>query len=107
MGGSTNAVLHLMAIAREAEVAPTLEEFDRISRNTPYIADMNWTALRSMAIGVHLAWHTVVPRALPRDCRTGLEVAPRAPQLFGRVGEALPALNQCQGGIYMHPGANP
>ena len=40
MGGSTNAVLHLMAIAREAEVDLTLEDFDRIGRNTPYIADM-------------------------------------------------------------------
>ena len=40
MGGSTNAVLHLMAIAREAEVGLTLEDFDRISRSTPYIADM-------------------------------------------------------------------
>ena len=40
MGGSTNAVLHLMAIAREAGVSLSLEDFDRISRNTPYIADM-------------------------------------------------------------------
>ena len=40
MGGSTNVVLHLMAIAREAQVELTLEDFDRISRNTPYIADM-------------------------------------------------------------------
>ena len=40
MGGSTNAVLHLMAIAREAEVDLTLEDFDRISRTTPYITDM-------------------------------------------------------------------
>ncbi len=40
MGGSTNSVLHLMAIAREAQVDLTLEDFDRISRNTPYIADM-------------------------------------------------------------------
>ncbi|CAI8012974.1 Dihydroxy-acid dehydratase 2 [Geodia barretti] len=40
MGGSTNAVLHLMAIAREAEVDLTLDDFDRIGRNTPYIADM-------------------------------------------------------------------
>ncbi len=40
MGGSTNAVLHLMAIAREAEVDLSLDDFDRISRNTPYIADM-------------------------------------------------------------------
>ena len=40
MGGSTNAVLHLMAMAREAEVELNLQDFDRISRNTPYISDM-------------------------------------------------------------------
>ena len=40
MGGSTNVVLHLMAIAREAQVSLSLDDFDRISRNTPYIADM-------------------------------------------------------------------
>ena len=40
MGGSTNAVLHLMAIAREAGVNLQLEDFDRISRSTPYITDM-------------------------------------------------------------------
>ncbi len=40
MGGSTNAVLHLLAIAREANVELKLDDFDRISRSTPYIADM-------------------------------------------------------------------
>ena len=40
MGGSTNAVLHLLAIAHEANVALTLEDFDRISSRTPFIADM-------------------------------------------------------------------
>ncbi len=40
MGGSTNVVLHLMAIANEAGVGLSLRDFDRISRNTPYIADM-------------------------------------------------------------------
>ena len=40
MGGSTNAVLHLLAIAHEAQVDLSLKDFDRISRNTPYIADM-------------------------------------------------------------------
>ena len=40
MGGSTNAVLHLMAIANEAGVELNLDDFDRISRNTPYISDM-------------------------------------------------------------------
>jgi dihydroxy-acid dehydratase len=40
MGGSTNGVLHLLAIAREAGVPLTLADFDRISRRTPHIADM-------------------------------------------------------------------
>ncbi|MEM4573253.1 MAG: dihydroxy-acid dehydratase [Candidatus Caldarchaeum sp.] len=40
MGGSTNAVLHLPAIAHEAGVKLDIETFDRISRRTPHIADM-------------------------------------------------------------------
>ncbi|KTR86747.1 dihydroxy-acid dehydratase [Leucobacter chromiiresistens] len=39
-GGSTNAVLHLLAIAREAEVDLTLEDFDRIGSKVPHLADM-------------------------------------------------------------------
>jgi dihydroxy-acid dehydratase len=39
-GGSTNAVLHLLAIAREAGVELTIDDFDRISRRTPLIADL-------------------------------------------------------------------
>ncbi len=39
IGGSTNAVLHLLAIAREASVPLELDDFDRISRRTPHLAD--------------------------------------------------------------------
>jgi dihydroxy-acid dehydratase len=39
LGGSTNAVLHLLAIASEARVDLTLEDFDRVGRRTPHIAD--------------------------------------------------------------------
>ena len=39
-GGSTNAVLHLLAIAREAEVPLTLDEIDAIAAATPVIADL-------------------------------------------------------------------
>ncbi len=39
-GGSTNAVLHLLAIARDAGVPLTLEDFDRISAKTPLLADL-------------------------------------------------------------------
>ena len=40
MGGSTNAVLHLLAIAHEAKVDLEIDDFDRLSRRTPYIADL-------------------------------------------------------------------
>jgi len=39
-GGSTNAVLHLLAIAREAEVPLTIDDFDAISARTPVLADL-------------------------------------------------------------------
>ena len=41
MGGSTNAVLHLLAMAREAEVDLTIEDFDRLSLETPYLTDLS------------------------------------------------------------------
>ncbi len=39
-GGSTNAILHLLAMAKEAEVPLHLQEFDLISQRTPLLADM-------------------------------------------------------------------
>ena len=39
-GGSTNSVLHLMAMAREAGVPLSLEDFERISERTPIVADL-------------------------------------------------------------------
>lgn len=40
LGGSTNTVLHLMAIAHDLEIALQLSDFDRISRSTPHLANM-------------------------------------------------------------------
>lgn len=40
LGGSTNAVLHLLALAQEAHVPLTMNDFERISRKTPHIADL-------------------------------------------------------------------
>lgn len=39
-GGSTNAVLHLLAMAREAGIGLTIDDFDEISSRTPMIADL-------------------------------------------------------------------
>ncbi len=40
LGGSTNSVLHITAIANEAGIPVSLEKFDKISRKTPHIANM-------------------------------------------------------------------
>src|SRR5919197_706184 len=40
LGGSTNAVLHLLAIAREAKVELTLDDFNRIGDRVPHLADV-------------------------------------------------------------------
>ncbi len=39
-GGSTNAVLHLIALAKEVGVRLSLDDFDRVSRKTPVLADL-------------------------------------------------------------------
>jgi dihydroxy-acid dehydratase len=56
-GGSTNAVLHLMAIAREAGVTLTLEDFDRVSARVPLLADLK-PGGRFVAIDLHRAGGT-------------------------------------------------
>jgi dihydroxy-acid dehydratase len=53
-GGSTNAVLHLIAIAHEAGLQLSLEDFDRISAKTPLIADLKPSG-RFVATDLHAA----------------------------------------------------
>jgi dihydroxy-acid dehydratase len=53
-GGSTNAVLHLLAIAKEAGVALALSDFDRISAATPLLADLKPSG-RFVATDLHAA----------------------------------------------------
>ncbi len=48
IGGSTNAVLHLLALAAEAGVDLTIEEFDAISRRTPKIANLQPGGTKTM-----------------------------------------------------------
>ncbi|HZT72687.1 MAG TPA: dihydroxy-acid dehydratase [Terriglobales bacterium] len=53
-GGSTNAVLHLLALAREAGVELTLEDFHAVSARTPLLADLK-PAGRFVAADMHAA----------------------------------------------------
>jgi len=52
--GSTNSVLHLLALAREADVPLTLSDFDQISSRTPILADLK-PAGRYMSVDLHKA----------------------------------------------------
>jgi len=64
LGGSTNAVLHLMAIAREAEVPWTLADFDRLGDKVPDLADLK-PAGKHVMFDLHKAGGTpAVLRAL-------------------------------------------
>ncbi len=58
-GGSTNAVLHLLALAHEARVNFTLGDFDEISRRTPLICDLKPSG-RFAANALHEAGGTAV-----------------------------------------------
>lgn len=49
IGGSTNAVLHLLAIAREVGVKLSLSDFERIRKRSPHIADMRPGGMYVMA----------------------------------------------------------
>ncbi|MGB3810093.1 MAG: dihydroxy-acid dehydratase [Parvibaculum sp.] len=54
VGGSTNAVLHYLAIAHAAEVEWTLEDFERVRRKVPVICDLKPSG-KYMAVDLHQA----------------------------------------------------
>ena len=68
-GGSTNAVLHLLAIANEAGVALDIDDFDRVSTRTPLIADLK-PGGRFVANDLHRAGG--VPLVIQRLADAGL-----------------------------------
>jgi dihydroxy-acid dehydratase len=64
LGGSTNAVLHLMAIAHEADVDLTLDDFNRIGDRVPHLADVKPFGRYVMTDIDHIGGVPVVMRAL-------------------------------------------
>ena len=64
LGGSTNAVLHLLAIAHEAEVELSLDDFDRIGRKVPHLADVKPFGRYVMTDVDHVGGVPVVMKAL-------------------------------------------
>jgi dihydroxy-acid dehydratase len=103
-GGSTNAVLHLLAIAAEAGVPLDLDDFDRIAARTPILADLK-PGGRFVATDVHaagglavLAKRLVELDLLHAGCRT---VDGR------RVGEIAASARETPGQEVIRPAASP
>ena len=67
-GGSTNAVLHLLAIAREAGVPLDIDDFDVISRRTPLLADLK-PGGRYTVVDLYAAGGTTAGRLAPASRR--------------------------------------
>src|SRR3954471_8361598 len=63
-GGSTNAVLHLLAIAHEADVDLTLADFERVGRRVPHLADVKPFGAHVMSTVDRVGGVPVVMRAL-------------------------------------------
>src|SRR6187200_735913 len=64
LGGSTNAVLHLLAIAREAEVELDLDDFNRVGDRIPHLADVKPFGAHVMSTVDRVGGVPVVMRAL-------------------------------------------
>src|SRR5437879_5073845 len=78
-GGSTNAVLHLLAIAREADVPLDIEDFQKVSERTPLLADLKPSG-RFVASDMHRAGGI---RLLARRLSKGKFLHPSAKTVTG------------------------
>ena len=76
-GGSTNAVLHLLAMAREAGVPLTIDDFDIISKRTPLLADLK-PGGRYMAVDLDRAGGIplLIQRLVSADLVDGKQMTP-------------------------------
>jgi dihydroxy-acid dehydratase len=93
-GGSTNAVLHLLAIARDAGVDLSLADFDRISQRVPLIADLKPSG-RFVATDLHAAGGSGI---VAQRLSAGKLLASAAPTVTGRtIGEEAAAAAETPG----------
>jgi len=103
-GGSTNAVLHLLAIAREAGVELSLDDFNRISGKTPLMADLKPSG-RFVATELHAAGGT--PLVVKRLIEIGA-VDGRQPTVTGRtLAEEAASASETPGQEVVRPVGQP
>ena len=98
-GGSTNVVLHLLAVAREAGVELTIDDFDRIAWSTPLLADLK-PGGRYVATDLYRAGG--VPLVVKRLREAGLLHA-EAPTVTGHtLGEMADLARETEGQQVIH-----
>jgi dihydroxy-acid dehydratase len=103
-GGSTNVVLHLLAVAREAGVELDIDDFERISRRTPLLADLK-PGGRFVATDLYRAGG--VPLILQRLAQAGI-LHSEAITVSGRtIGEEAAAADEAEGQEVVRPISNP
>jgi dihydroxy-acid dehydratase len=103
-GGSTNAVLHLTAIAHEAGIELVLEDFDRISARVPLLADLKPSG-RFVATDLHAAGGS---RLLAKRLLELGALAGDAPTVTGRtVAEEAALAVEAAGQQVVRPSAQP
>ncbi|MBK9948944.1 MAG: dihydroxy-acid dehydratase [Nitrospira sp.] len=103
-GGSTNAVLHLLAIARESGIKLSIDDFDRINRKVPLLADLK-PGGRFAAADLYAAGGTtlVAKRLLDAGLLHGNQ-----PTVTGRtIGEEASQAREASGQQVLRPLAHP
>jgi dihydroxy-acid dehydratase len=103
-GGSTNGVLHLLAVAREAGVELTIDDFERISRRTPLLADLK-PGGRFVATDLYRAGG--VPLILNRLDEAGILHADELTVSGRTIGEEAAAAREEPGQEVVRPLADP
>lgn len=94
-GGSTNSVLHLLALAREANVPLTIDDFDVVSRRTPLITNLmpsgKYAAADLDAAG---GTHLVAQRLVNAGYLDGSQMTPSGKSLAEESTSAVETANQ-------------
>jgi dihydroxy-acid dehydratase len=103
-GGSTNGVLHLLAVAHEAGIELSIDDFERISRETPLLADLK-PGGRFVATDLYRAGG--VPLILKRLAEAGTLHADALTVTGRTIGEEAEAAREAAGQDVVRPLSNP
>jgi dihydroxy-acid dehydratase len=103
-GGSTNGVLHLLAVAREAGIELSIDDFDRIASKTPLLCDLK-PGGRFVATDMHAAGGTAIVAS--RLLEAGLLHEDAATVTGRTIGDHARAAQETAGQEVVRPLSNP